>query len=76
MAVRHDTPSAAKVVRVIEVRALRGAGVDESDPVREVTQYWSFNGLLLAERDKKTPDTMTISFSGLLGPLTKKEEIL
>jgi len=28
----------------------RGAGLDD-DPAREVTQYWSFEGTLLAEHD-------------------------
>lgn len=40
----------AKVVSVIETVALRGSGT-ETDPCREVIQYWSFDGELLAEND-------------------------
>ena len=37
--------------QVIEVIVLRGGGRDELDPMRRVTQFWSFNGDLLAEHD-------------------------
>ncbi|KAK9679495.1 hypothetical protein QE152_g40009 [Popillia japonica] len=40
----------AKVIPVIETRSIRGRG-EEDDPVREVFQYWDFDGKLLAERD-------------------------
>lgn len=40
----------ARVVQVIETKALRGAGTEE-DMCRVVTQYWDFEGNLLAERD-------------------------
>ena len=39
-----------KVVQVIEIKFLRGNGTKD-DMCRLVTQYWSFNGELLAERD-------------------------
>lgn len=48
---RPETPRSAKVIEVIETVTLRGSGVNESDPVREVTQYWNFKGILLAEKD-------------------------
>lgn len=48
---KHQTPRGVKVVRVIEVRAIRGEGT-EKDPVREVVQFWSFDGMLLAEKDE------------------------
>jgi hypothetical protein len=51
MAVRPDTPSSVKVVQVIETVAMRGRGDDERDPVRSVKQYWTFDGVLLAEKD-------------------------
>jgi hypothetical protein len=51
MTVRPETPRSAKVIEVIETVTLRGRGDDERDPVREVTQYWSFKGILLAEKD-------------------------
>ena len=42
----------ARVIRVIETKALRGIGT-EADPCRIVIQYWSFDGKLLAENDQK-----------------------
>lgn len=46
----YRTPRSARAVTVIETVAVRGAGY-ESDPVREVRQYWSMDGELLAEND-------------------------
>lgn len=40
----------ARVVSLIETVALKGAGT-EKDPVREVFQYWDFEGNLVAEKD-------------------------
>ncbi len=40
----------AKIIEVIETKSIRGAGTDE-DICREVTQYWSLDGELLAERE-------------------------
>lgn len=51
MAVRANGTKTAKVIQVIETKAERGLGV-EKDPVREITQYWSLDGKLLAERDE------------------------
>lgn len=42
----------AKVIEVIETTALRGSGTME-DPCEIVTQYWDFEGNLLAEGIKK-----------------------
>lgn len=53
MSIRHVTPRSVEVVKLIQVCALRGAGVD-GDPVREVVQYWSLDGKLVAERDPST----------------------
>ena len=41
----------ARVVQVIETKALRGAGTEE-DMCRVVTQYCDFEGNLLAESDE------------------------
>lgn len=49
--VRANGTKIAKVIQVIETKAERGLGV-EKDPVREITQYWSLEGKLLAERDE------------------------
>lgn len=40
----------ARTRTVIETTALRGTGTEE-DPSRIVSQYWDFNGNLLAEYD-------------------------
>lgn len=39
-----------RVISVIETQALRGSGT-ERDKCRIVTQYWDFDGNLLAEND-------------------------
>lgn len=43
----------ARVVSLIETVALKGAGT-EKDPVREVFQYWDFDGNLVAVKDTVT----------------------
>ncbi|WP_312106320.1 hypothetical protein [Lachnoclostridium sp.] len=48
--VRADGTKSAKVIQVIETKSKRGLGT-EKDPVREVTQYWDFEGRFLAEMD-------------------------
>ena len=40
----------ARVISVIETQALRGTGIEE-DKCGIVTQYWDFDGKLLAEND-------------------------
>ena len=40
----------AEVIQVIQTRSKRGEGT-KKDPVRIVTQYWDFEGHLLAEND-------------------------
>jgi hypothetical protein len=42
---------AAQLITIIETKSLRGTGVTESDPCREVIQYWDLDGNLLAEKD-------------------------
>lgn len=40
----------ARLIQVIETTlTTRGSGKDKSDPMRTITQYWSTDGLLLAE---------------------------
>lgn len=41
---------AVRVIEVIEVSRRRGKGTD-GDPARLVLEYWSCDGVLLAERD-------------------------
>ena len=48
--VEPRTPDSVKLIRVIEVKAIRGTGID-SDPVRIVLQIWSLDGKLIAEND-------------------------
>ena len=41
-----------RVIQVIETTILRrGEGKDQSDPVRIVTQYWTFDGRMITEVD-------------------------
>ena len=42
--------NSAKVIQVIETKSTRGKGTD-ADPVREVTQYWDFEGNLIATKN-------------------------
>jgi len=44
------TPSKAELIEVIHTVATRGKDVN-SDPIRNVDQYWSKDGKLLAEKD-------------------------
>ena len=48
--VRPNGTNSARIIQVIETKAKRGLGT-EKDPVREVTQYWDFDGKFLAEMD-------------------------
>jgi hypothetical protein len=50
---KHEGTMAAKVIQVIETKALRGEGV-EGDPVRDILQYWTLDGRLIAEWDPVT----------------------
>jgi hypothetical protein len=52
-----ETPRSAKVAQVIVVEAVRGNGMVDGDPIRIVTQYWSFDGELLAEHDPVKPSS-------------------
>ncbi len=45
----------AEVIQVIVTKSTRGSGMREQ-PVREVLQYWSLDGKLLAESDPYLPD--------------------
>lgn len=48
------TVDSVRVLQVIETVSMRGAGNDTS-PARIVVQYWSFDGVLLAENDPERP---------------------
>lgn len=45
----------ARVIQVIEAIETRGKGKDETDPIRGVRQYFTFDGKLLAEDDPVDP---------------------
>lgn len=50
----------ARVIQVIETTLeRRGDGKSMSSPIRIVTQYWSFDGELLAEVDPCANDSRT-----------------
>ncbi len=40
----------ARLIMVIETKALSGSGKDKADPATIRIQYWSLDGELLAER--------------------------
>ena len=44
---RRGRPDGVKVIQVVEVVYIRGKGIDD-DPVRQMKQYWSLDGELLA----------------------------
>lgn len=46
----RETTRRAELIEVIMTESARGSGTQE-DPVRGVTQYWSKEGVLLAEKD-------------------------
>lgn len=48
--VRPRGTDSARIIKVIETKSIRGYGT-EIDLCREVTQYWSLDGELLAEND-------------------------
>lgn len=48
--VRPRGTDSAKVIQVIETKSLRGKGTID-DQCRLVTQYWDFEGKLIAEND-------------------------
>ena len=50
--VRPDGTKGARVIQVIETKSKRGIGT-KKDPVRDVTQYWDFDGNFLAEADNE-----------------------
>ena len=51
--VRPTGTDSDKVIQVIETRSSRGRGT-ENDLSRQVVQYWSMEGELLAEKDPYT----------------------
>lgn len=48
-----ESVNSAKVIQVIQTKSTRGKGTD-TDPVREVTQYWDFEGNLIFEEREIT----------------------
>ena len=59
-ATRPRGTNSAKILTVIETRALCGLGTDK-DPTREVVQYWDLDGTLLAFRDPAISDAAPFS---------------
>ena len=56
--VRPRRTDSARVIQVIVTEALRGKGTNE-DLCRLVTQYWDFEGNLLAENDPCITESVT-----------------
>lgn len=57
--VRPRGTDSAQVIHVIETKSMRGVGTQE-DLSRIVTQYWDFDGNLLAEHDPARDEFMVI----------------
>lgn len=57
MVIPRGTDS-AKVIQVIQTKSLRGEGTQQ-DLCRTVTQYWDFDGNLLAENDPCITESAT-----------------
>lgn len=51
MAVLFTAVRSAKIVSLIEVRSLLGKGVSEDDPVREIVEYFTLEGVKVAHFD-------------------------
>lgn len=45
-----DAVTSVDVIQVIRTVAMRGAGT-EKDPFRNITQFWTMDGLLIKETD-------------------------
>nr|DAO88966.1 MAG TPA: hypothetical protein [Caudoviricetes sp.] len=45
-----DAVTSVDVIQVIRTVAMRGAGTEE-DPFRNITQFWTMDGLLIKETD-------------------------
>ncbi len=56
--VRPRGTDSARIIQVIETVSVRGAGTNE-DLCRLVTQYWDFEGNLLAENDPCITESVT-----------------
>ena len=52
---RPNGVKGAKVIQVIETKAMRGLGT-EKDPARVVTQYWDLDGKFLAEANQDSEE--------------------
>jgi hypothetical protein len=48
-----DAVTSVDVIQVIRTVAMRGAGTQE-DPFRNITQFWTMDGLLIKETDIQT----------------------
>ena len=63
---RNCPPSECEVVELIRTRLLRKGKGEAEDPIRQITQYWTLDGVLLWEVDpleelraQTVPDTDT-----------------
>ena len=56
--VRPRGTDSARVIQVVETKSVRGTGTEE-DMSRLVTQYWDFDGNLLAENDPCITESVT-----------------
>lgn len=73
MTIEKETPSLAEEISVIHAIAARGSGTPEN-PIRRVHQYWSKEGVLLAEKDdlEPCPRCGHLTAGELVGQVKKK----
>ena len=56
----------AKLIQVIESSTKRGLGQDSHDPVRQVQQFFSTDGEMLAENDCGMPDAQAYKIAKMI----------
>ena len=66
MVVRPRGTDSAQVIQVIKTESVRGKGTQD-DVCRIVTQYWDFDGNLLAENDPCIMESETQGMEKLQG---------
>ncbi len=52
----------ASVIQIIITKSIKGSGT-EKDPVRNVYQYWDFDGNILFTKDTYLEDTKSVASS-------------
>jgi hypothetical protein len=64
---RVSNVNSVRILEVIEVRSICGAAT-EADPVREVVEYFSMDGVLLARHDSRSDDLQPVRTEQVVWP--------